>query len=186
VKWRWYYDLFIVFIVSGLWHGASWTFIVWGTLHGFYQVFGFMTKEKRAALAQRVGLPQHPRLHRALQTTTVFALVSFAWIFFRANLLSEAVYIASHSLTGLGNVQELFYGNWQHLVFLDTSAHVFTVSVCAVLLMEIIHRRQEKVSFRDMVASWPSWRRWSLYYTFVVLVLLFGQFGEGQFIYFQF
>jgi len=186
VKWRWYYNVFVVFLVSGLWHGASWTFIAWGALHGFYQVFGFMTQERRAALAERVGLTAHPRLHRALQTATVFALAGFAWIFFRANSLSDAVYIVSHSLTGLGNVQELLYGNWQHLLFLDTSAHVFTVSVCAVLLMEAIHRRQESGSIREEIASWPVWRRWSLYYGFLVLVLVFGQFGEGQFIYFQF
>jgi D-alanyl-lipoteichoic acid acyltransferase DltB (MBOAT superfamily) len=54
-KWRWYYNIFIVFLVSGLWHGANWTFIIWGGLHGFYQVFGQVTAQQRDKLVNLVG-----------------------------------------------------------------------------------------------------------------------------------
>ncbi|MEJ8755576.1 MBOAT family O-acyltransferase [Pontibacter sp. H259] len=185
-KWRWYYNIFIVFMVSGLWHGASWTFIVWGALHGIYQVFGFMTRSKRERLAEGIGLTKMPALHGALQTITVFLLASFAWIFFRASSLADAQHIAYNSIAGLGNITDISWQTINHLVFLDTSPKVFTVAILSIILMEIIHRMQEKYSMRELIGNWPGWKRWSLYYAFIILFLLFGHFSEGQFIYFQF
>ncbi|MHC2992404.1 alginate O-acetyltransferase, partial [Pontibacter sp. HJ8] len=90
VKWRWYYNLFIVFLLSGFWHGASWTFVVWGALHGIYQIFGLMTRDKRNALVHRIGLTAHPHFYKGVQVLTVFFLVCFSWIFFRANSIGDA------------------------------------------------------------------------------------------------
>jgi alginate O-acetyltransferase complex protein AlgI len=186
VKWRWYYNIFIVFIISGFWHGASWTFIIWGALHGVYQIFGFMTKDKREALAKKIGLTQFPRLHHTLQVLSVFILASFAWIFFRANSLQDAGYIAYNAIARVGNISEISVATLGHLVFLDASPKVFVVAIVAVIVMEIIHYIQNNRSMRATIANWPAWQRWTLYYTFIVFVILFGQFGEGQFIYFQF
>ncbi|QCR22388.1 MBOAT family protein [Pontibacter sp. SGAir0037] len=185
-KWRWYFNLLVVFLVSGLWHGASWTFIVWGALHGFYQVSGFMTKKLREKVADQIGLTAFPRLHHTLQLLSVFVLVSFAWIFFRATSLQDAVYIAYHAVAGLGNIKELAEGDWQHLVFLDTSPKIFAVGLGSVILMSVIHRQQNHLSIRQLIATRPVWQRWGLYYLFLLVVLIFGQFGAGEFIYFQF
>jgi D-alanyl-lipoteichoic acid acyltransferase DltB (MBOAT superfamily) len=64
--------------VSGLWHGANWTFIIWGALHGFYQVLGFITADARNAVVQWVGLPKVPWLYNLLQAGVTFMLVCFA------------------------------------------------------------------------------------------------------------
>ena len=83
-------NLMIVFAVSGLWHGAAWTFVIWGVLHGMYQVVGTLTIKKRNALIERVGLSTtHPAVVWSRRIIT-FILVDFAWLFFRANSISDA------------------------------------------------------------------------------------------------
>jgi D-alanyl-lipoteichoic acid acyltransferase DltB (MBOAT superfamily) len=90
---RWYFNLLIVFIISGFWHGANWTFIIWGALHGFYLVFAIATKKLRHAINTAIHLPANSKVNHLLQVVSTFCLVTFAWIFFRANSLSDAVYI---------------------------------------------------------------------------------------------
>ena len=85
-------NVFIVFLVSGLWHGANWTFVLWGALHGAYQIVGTLTKGARDRLWARFGLLDSAALKWA-RRATVFVLVSFAWIFFRANTISDALLI---------------------------------------------------------------------------------------------
>lgn len=90
-KWRHLLNLMIVFAVSGLWHGANVTFVVWGLLHGVYQVVGQLTKRPRAALRARLGISEQSRGLHIFQTLCTTLLVGFAWLFFRANSMSDAV-----------------------------------------------------------------------------------------------
>ena len=89
-KWRHMMNLFIVFLVSGLWHGANLTYVVWGAIHGLYQIVGNLSRPARDRLLSRAGLSASSRgviLWRRLAT---FCLVSFAWIFFRAGSIADA------------------------------------------------------------------------------------------------
>ena len=99
---RWYFNLFFVFLVSGLWHGANWTFIIWGALNGFYLVFAIVSKGIRDRITHLVGLNRLPNINRALQIAITFMLVCFAWIFFRANSISDSFLIIKNifRLTG--------------------------------------------------------------------------------------
>lgn len=187
VKWRWYYNLFITFLVSGLWHGANWTFIVWGALHGFYLIFAIVTAKQRNALANAIGLTSHPVLYKWVQVLTVFVLVCFSWIFFRANSVADAFYIIQYSFSGLGNISQVFAGiNLEHLLFMEQGAKVFIVSVIAIVLMELVHLVQRRGSVSALLMQRPAVVRWSVYYIALIAVLLFGQFGHQEFIYFQF
>ena len=89
-KWRYLMNVMIVFLVSGLWHGAAWTFVIWGALHGFYQIIGTLTAAPRRALISRCGLTEHSPLVVWVRRVNTFILVTFAWIFFRANSISDA------------------------------------------------------------------------------------------------
>ncbi|MBB6610722.1 MBOAT family protein [Pontibacter sp. Tf4] len=187
VKWRWYYNLFLTFLVSGLWHGANWTFVVWGALHGFYLIFAIVTAKQRDALVSAVGLKSRPLLYKWVQVLTVFGLVCFSWIFFRANTLSDALYIIQASVTGLSNISQVFAGvNLEHLLFMEQGAKVFIVSVAAILIMEMVHLIQRNGSVSALLLQRPAIVRWSVYYIALIAVLLFGQFGHQEFIYFQF
>ncbi len=88
-KWRHLMNLMIVFLVSGLWHGAAWTFVIWGFLHGAYQVVGILTKNARENLCKKLGIDTGSKFHHAWQTVCTFLLVTFAWIFFRANSMAD-------------------------------------------------------------------------------------------------
>ena len=92
-NWKLYRNLFVVFLLSGLWHGASWTFIVWGALHCFYMITGIATKQIRHRAAAATGITAFPRLYRFLNQSVVFLLVTFAWIFFRAENFDKAMAI---------------------------------------------------------------------------------------------
>lgn len=186
IKWRWYYNLFITFLVSGLWHGANWTFVVWGALHGFYLIFAIITEKSRNRISQYLGLNNYPRLNKWLQSITVFILVCFSWIFFRATNISEAFYIIHHSVTGIGNIADIFSGQYAHVLLLDQGKNIFIVSVMGIMVMEMVHWLQRKGSVTQMLSLKPVWFRWSMYYIYILAVLLFGEFGQEEFIYFQF
>ncbi|SIR25297.1 MBOAT family O-acyltransferase [Pontibacter lucknowensis] len=187
VKWRWYYNLFITFLVSGLWHGANWTFVVWGALHGFYLVFAIVTAKQRNALADSMGLRSRPLLYKWVQVLSVFALVLFSWVFFRANSIGEAFYILQSSVAGIGNIRQLIAGiDLQHILFMDQGFKVFTVSVISIMIMETVHLIQRHGSVSQLIGRRPTVVRWAFYYVAIIAVLLFGQFGHQEFIYFQF
>jgi alginate O-acetyltransferase complex protein AlgI len=85
-----YRNLFLTFVFSGLWHGAAWTFVVWGALHGGFLAISRATRRPRARVAAWLGLARWPRLCALGQVVFTFALVSLAWVFFRATSLTQA------------------------------------------------------------------------------------------------
>lgn len=84
-------NVMIVFLVSGLWHGAAWTFVIWGAIHGLYQVIGTLTIKRRNALLEKIGLSKDSRCVVIVRRVMTFILVSFAWLFFRANSMADAM-----------------------------------------------------------------------------------------------
>jgi D-alanyl-lipoteichoic acid acyltransferase DltB (MBOAT superfamily) len=97
---RWAFNLLLTFLISGLWHGANWTFIIWGALHGFYFVVSALTEPFWQQLSALTRLDGLPRLKSAFAVLTTFSLVTFAWIFFRAESLRDALYIIRHLVSG--------------------------------------------------------------------------------------
>ena len=183
---RWYLNLFIVFLISGLWHGANWTFIIWGALHGFYLIFSIVTKNIRNSLINFIGLKSAPLLYNSIQIITTFILTTFAWIFFRAKSISIAIYIIKHSITGMYlNMKNIFHHEQLNLNLGLSNFEIF-VGVFSVILMEIIHILQNKYQLVAWLKSKPTFFRWSIYYTFITFILFFGIYEKRQFIYFQF
>ena len=175
-----------MFLVSGLWHGANWTFVIWGTLHGFYLVFALITKNIRNTMANFIGLNKFPRINNLLQISITFVLVTFAWIFFRANSVSNAFYIIKHSITGL---YQSIFNAFHHLPLnlnLGLAKKELLFSVAAIIFMEVIHIIQNKYKIRDWIGSKPTYLRWSIYYAVVLMIVFLGVYENKQFIYFQF
>ncbi|RZK48423.1 MAG: MBOAT family protein, partial [Hymenobacter sp.] len=178
-------NVLLVFLLSGLWHGASWTFVVWGALHGIYLVFENWTAPARTVLAQRLGLLARPHLHRALATAATLALVAYAWIFFRANSLPDAFYISTHLFQGWGHLhasqlQALLGGLGRHFVA------ELAVAAGAVALLAAADYRAERGPVAAWLARWAAPVRWAGYLGLLLAMLYFGIFGSSQFIYFQF
>lgn len=176
---RWQVNLFTVFLISGLWHGANWTFVVWGALHGFYILFSLWTAGLRWRISKAVGLTERPLLRRILSTGITFHLVLFSWVFFRSSSLPEAGMILSkmgRSLLHLGAGNPL--GPW--------SAWEMAAALLSLAYMETIHFLQRERPIGQFIGERSPWLRWSWYYGMVFSILIFGVFQKSPFIYFQF
>ncbi len=103
-KTRMFVNLFIVFLVSGLWHGADLTFILWGALHGIYRVVGDLTAKKRNRLYEKMGLSVSSMPVTLFRRFITFILVCFAWIFFRANNVSDLGILLSKLVCDFGGI----------------------------------------------------------------------------------
>ena len=182
---RWHVNILIVFLLSGLWHGANWTFALWGLVHALYLVAGRALAPFRERLAIRTGLARLPRLHHALQVVATFALVCFACVFFRANTLSDALHLVTHLPRGWGVA--LDPERLATLVFslgLTRAELLFVAAM--VVLMELGHAAQSRGSVLAWLGRRPLWLRWAAYSALVWGVLLFGVFKHKEFIYFTF
>jgi len=179
---RWYLNLFIVFLVSGLWHGANWTFVIWGALHGFYIVFGLITKKFRENTANLFHLDKFP----FLQVITTFLLVSFAWIFFRAKDLDTALYIGKNIFTGLPNIFQKIITSQPILENLGISEIDLFRSFLLIIFLELVHYIDNKKRISELLLKSHVIVRWTVYYGLILLTIFYGVFEKRQFIYFQF
>ncbi len=179
VKWRWYYNLFITFLISGLWHGANWTFVVWGALHGVYLVFAIVTDKWRGGVAKRIGLADHPKVFRGVQIFTTFILACLAWVFFRAPTVSYAFGL-------IVNMFKIDSSQFTLKLFNGLEAYELVLCFFFIGLMEFIHAWEEWGKQPTPLYSNSQVVRWVAYVTILVLILGFGVFSSSEFIYFQF
>ena len=171
---RWYFNLFIVFLISGFWHGANWTYIIWGALNGFYLIFAIFTQKFTNNLSGLSGMKKIPKLNQFLQILITFILCCFAWIFFRANNVSDAFYIVKKIPTLEG---PLFYENPSMLIF----------SIFGIAFLFAVEFKKEYLPESFSFFNNKNWLVRNLSYAFlIILILLIGVFDGGQFIYFQF
>lgn len=194
-EFRKYLNIFIVFGVSGLWHGASWNYIVWGLLHAVYQVAGDIKGRFEKKLHAKLSVSEAAagkmdaklsktesvsrKLRRILGT---FIFVDFAWIFFAADGLSAALKIIRQMFlvfqtTSLFEIG-LNRGNWFFLLF----------GIALLLVVDVLHEKGKSVF--AIVNGQEFWFRWILYLGLIWCIIMFGIYGIGydtsQFIYFQF
>ncbi|ALW85915.1 hypothetical protein AUC43_12900 [Hymenobacter sedentarius] len=182
---RAYGNLMAVFLISGLWHGANWTFLVWGGLHGLYLVLSTWAKPLRERLAQLTGLAAHSRLRHGLGVLVTFTLVTYAWIFFRANSLADALYISRH----LGSGWTALNGRRIGTLLLDFSQHYrpeLAMALFAVFVMMLVEYLGRNRSLQDWMTAQPFRVRWVGYVGLTLLILYLGIFNSTSFIYFQF
>lgn len=157
---------FITFLISGLWHGANWTFIVWGGLHGaFLSIENILKPQKKQS---QVVAPL-----RLIKTGVLFIAVSFAWIFFRANTITDAFYIIQSST------------QIDRDIFFDSSTLFYgLIGVLLLISMDIYAERKGKNNIlQNAVISFPV----VILFSFLIVCIFYmGVFNGGQFIYFQF
>lgn len=170
---RWYLNIMVVFLVSGLWHGASWNFVIWGALHGVYQIVGHLTRNVQSAVFNPLG-----KFGGLLQNWITVALVVFAWIFFRAETFADARYFAYNLFTTSSH-------SAQEVLDMISVQKLVTLFLGLVTLY-FVEKMQERISVGEWVEQKPQWQRWGIYYFFTFFILIFGYFGAMQFIYFQF
>jgi alginate O-acetyltransferase complex protein AlgI len=165
-------NTFIIFLVSGFWHGANWTFIIWGLLNALYFMPLLLLNRNRNNIGTVAEGRILPTVTELLQMVITFALTVFAWIFFRANNVTHALIY----------IKDMFSPS----LFSKPKVISYTVIMLVVLfiIIEWIGREQQ-YALAKFGLKWPRVLRWSFYYVLIIVILLFmGK--EQEFIYFQF
>lgn len=185
---RQYINIVIVFLISGIWHGASFNFIFWGVLHGFYQVMGTILKPVRECFVKVLKMDKNRFSYRLGQTILTFILVNFAWIFFRADGLRNGIAIVEQMIVGTSNLWQIFDGTLYTLGLTQSSFDLMFVITIIVLIFEYIHN--EKHDLVDGFSSQGIIFRCFVYYSILFAIFIFGIYGasngSGHFIYGQF
>lgn len=162
-----YINILIVFIVSGLWHGAAYTFIVWGLLHGLYQVIERIINYKSNC--------------KIINIIVTFLLITFAWIFFRANNFNDAIYIIKNMFNiNFNNIKEQILS-----IGLDKYDLLITsISIIILFFFEIMNQKRNVLK---MYKTFPSLIKIGIVFILIFSIIVFGQYGPGfdnsQFIY---
>lgn len=183
-KLRKYIHLMITFFVSGLWHGEGLHFIVWGLLHGIYQVFGEILAPVRGAFLKITGTQKNSLTHIFISRITTFFMVMIAWVFFRAESVKQALYIVVHMFT-----------KWNPWIFV--SGELYTLGIkeeewalllfafVAMIIVAVLH--EKKVGIRDLFYKQPLFFRWAVLLCIIFSILITGIYGplydSAQFIY---
>jgi alginate O-acetyltransferase complex protein AlgI len=173
---RQYANLMAVFLVSGLWHGANWTFVVWGGLNGLYQVVSVMTRRLREKVSGTLRVPEG--LANALSVVVTFHLILVTWVFFRAASIADAMTVLSRVGSSAAALPAMLQAR------LVTTDVLFGIALVLVLLaVEVLDERKP---LWDRLAARPMVVRWTVYYAVIVALLVFGSWQLQNFVYMQF
>ena len=179
---KWYRNIMIVFLISGLWHGASWNYVIFGALQGFYIVFGKITSNMRQELRRKLHLDNLS----GLPILTTFLLLSFSVIFFRATNINTAFSIISRIFSGIPDVFREFFSGHTVLQNLGMNNFELTLSLLFIILLETIQYWHRKKDLTRILRESPIYIRWPVYYAGLAAILFFGVFENRLYIYFQF
>jgi D-alanyl-lipoteichoic acid acyltransferase DltB (MBOAT superfamily) len=169
-------NTFIIFLVSGFWHGANWTFIVWGLLNAIYIMPSIIFNTHRNNLETVAQGKTLPTVKEFFSIVLTFALTVFAWIFFRANNVEHAFSIISRIFSSSLFTIPSFDQIWRSVPIM--------IIIAAFMIVEWMGREQQ-YAIAKLGIKWNKPVRWAMYYTIILLTLYFAG-SKQQFIYFQF
>ena len=168
--------LLITFLVSGIWHGASWCFIIWGALHGLYLAASVFYKPYQKRIYRRLKL-ENSRAQHVWQTLVTFNMVCFAWIFFRAESVSDARYVVTHLFDGVSGFSALLAAH-------GTSD--LMIAAASMLVIWLVYLLKEGTMFGRDFMLMPAKLRWGVYLCLAVGITFFNMDSNAGFIYFNF
>ncbi len=172
-KWKSYRNILITFLISGLWHGAAYTYIIWGFLHGIFQIVGKLSKSIQSKLYRLLMLPDNSIGYKIINISLTFILASYAWMIFRAGTLENVIgitkgYFRSGSL------------------YVHQSTLFFFFIGFTFLLMKKYLKDEYFPEKHYFVYGKYLYMRWLSVILLIAMIVLFGVLDGGQFIYFQF
>ena len=200
-RWHWFFNLWVVFVLCGFWHGANWTFLVWGALHGFYICLTYLLAPCVSFLRERTAFARHPKAFKVVSVIMTFSMVCWAWVMFRAETLDQGLAIwkslagipiematyAAHLVSDRVAFSPIAASGLSWLIFPSGKlslmpAYLFSLAGCYFYLAY----RYRSADDGDGFAAAPKAFRWTAYFSALTGIVLLGNFGAAQFIYFQF
>ena len=187
-KIRKYFNVLVTFLVSGLWHGASWNYVLWGGLHGVYQVIGEILMPVRKKVVSLLKVNDKVFSYKLGQMVFTFSLTTLTWVFFRAKTLEEALYFFERMFTRWN--PWVFFNEGLYNFGLDrVEVNILFVALITMFLVEWVKYTKNKV-ISDFLMEQNLWFRWGVVIGWIVGILVYGEYGlnfdSNQFIYFQF
>jgi len=176
---RLYVNLMTVFLLSGLWHGANWTFVCWGAVHGACLVLSRATERIRG----RFSLPES-QIRNIVQIVITFTIVCTAWVFFRAQTLADAQFILTQLVTV--PIELAYFDSAQWLRALPAPGYNVAIGFAGIAMLVVVQGLQANQPITERLSIRPTWVRWSVYSAALWLLILFGNFGSEEFLYFAF
>lgn len=184
---RKYVNLMIVFLVSGLWHGAQWGFVVWGGVNGFYQIVGNLLQPVRNRFVNFFRLKRETFSHKLYRVLVTFILIDFSWVFFRAHDIQVSIHIIKSILTAK-NIWILFDDSLLKLG-LDWKNYILMLGSIIMLIFTDFCKCR-KIVIRNVLCKQELWFRYLVVIGGILAILVLGIWGSGynaeSFIYFQF
>jgi len=171
---RWYINILSVFTVSGLWHGANWTFVVWGMLHGVYYILERIFAGPVAWLCSAFGV--RGQLLKWIKILITFHLVTLAWVFFKAHSVTDALHVIRGIFTSLGG--PLYLGPSQLTTFIGAGLILLLIAIQFLQYRGLVPLSRAERRF-------PIYIRWPVYAAMIFGISIFG-ISSNEFIYFQF
>ena len=183
-----YRNLMITFLVSGLWHGANWTFVIWGGLHGIYQIIGDVLRPVKEKLNQKLAVKTESFSYKFGQIVITYILVSFTWLFFRAESVSAAFEMVKNIFTKIN--PWVLYDQSLYKLGLDlTEVHILVVALVLLILVDCV-RFFKGQTIEKFLNEQCLYFRWGVVFFLLFFIFIYGSYGIGysaqQFIYFQF
>lgn len=186
-RFRWQLNIMITFVISGVWHGANWTYVAWGALNALYLIAYNLTTTLRQKFSDWCGLSGRPALLHFCRVSSTFFLIWIGGIFFRALSISDTLLILKNifspakwrGISGLAEVKASLLGmgmEWSQ----------FLLCACFIVFMELVQYNQRDRDLRHMFAEKPLWFQWAFFYSLVFFITIFWQAQQTPFVYFQF
>jgi alginate O-acetyltransferase complex protein AlgI len=169
---RFYFNILVVFAISGLWHGANWTFLCWGILQGIFLIF--------ETIVPLYFLP------KSIRFIITFLLISVSWIIFRSNSISDSVYVLTHLFYKLDEQLSSIFIKGVVNIGVQTSRNSLLLSFFLISIIIAIEFLDKKYSISILLSKMSSFLRWCIYYAIILAILFLGVYENKQFIYFQF
>lgn len=184
-NWKIYRNIFIVFLLSGLWHGANWTFVIWGAMQAIFLMYERATVSLRRSVLGFFNINTISRVYSAIQVIITFTLICIGWVFFRAKTITEAWFILKSSFINIFDITKISF--WESLSKeLNTNVYNVFIAILSIFILEGVQYWLRDKDFADKVSSLNVFIRWTVYFLMVfILRFLFVEAGQ-QFIYFQF
>jgi alginate O-acetyltransferase complex protein AlgI len=187
----WQLSMVIIYVVSGLWHGANWTFILWGLVTALLIVSSRMLPKTKAKFHWLTGLQRWPKLDKLVQMAFTLLLFSLLGILFRSSTLTAAIDMYTQLGSGWASAFSSILNNTNderaNVLYLGYGMFEFLATLVAIVLMEVVHYHQEKYgSVRALWAKQPFAIRWTGYLGITICIILFAYDRQAPFYYFQF
>jgi D-alanyl-lipoteichoic acid acyltransferase DltB (MBOAT superfamily) len=185
---RRFFNTIFVFTLSGIWHGASWNYVLWGFVNGVFIVYVIMTKKLRTKIAQKMGLLKFPRFNILLNILGTMTFIVFQRVIFRSTTIKDAVYILKRCAAIFNEwvlIIRSVEWNANHL-FYNVNVFEIRLAIFGILVFMWLEYISRKVTIDHFIGSFPKIGRWTFYITSFFILYLQGTYGSKQFIYFQF